>query len=127
MTDLLQDLQAAIDGDQLPANWKALLQVACSEIQYRKAVSATLQQLLEQAYDKLSVFNPPLFRIGETVTSWAIDGSDQNDVVYGKGNGRYSTGVVLKVNFYGEYYAYETNDNRCNTFEHLVQLYVQRP
>ena len=121
MTNLLQNLQDAIDGEQPPDNWKALLRVARSTIQYHEEESRVYQQLLEQASDKLSALSQPLFRIGDTVTSWSITGSNQNEAVYGVGDGRYSTGKILKVHFQWGCYLYDMDTHDCNVYEPLIR------
>jgi len=120
MTELLKKLQDAIDGEQPPDKWKALLRVAHSTIQYHEEESRVYQQLLEQASDKLSALSQPAFHIGDAVTAWTHTGGSQSNAKDGAGSGGYVTGKVENVDFRYGRYVY-TVDGTGNIFEDLIR------
>jgi len=104
MTDLLQNLQAAI-----------------RKIRRLQADNAALTRMLNEASDKLAQLTKPLFNVGDVVTVWRGRSIHQDTVVYGEGEGNLSTERVSKVYFHWGEYHYDMESPLCNIMEHLIQ------
>jgi len=124
MNDLLDRLDVAIEGDQPPADWKALLREVAYTAAYVQEENAVLKRQLEQASKRLGQLSKPLFDVGDAVTIWLHTGGDQNKVVYGEGSGVHLTGTVTGVEFRQGGYSYEIHDGKNssgNISEHLIR------